>query len=143
MRNRKSRRAGGLQNVPVSAMIDIVFLLIIFFVVTIDIERDAADQMIVLPTVNTGTPIRIKKGEKLTVNIRGNGDMTIDGQIISLNYLKQAAQIISEKWGNNYSIIIRGDKSAEFRQTNKAIKIFGDIGFTNVSFCAEIKGKNI
>ena len=41
--------------VPVSSMIDIVFLLIIFFVVTIDIDREVADQEIV-PLRKNGEP---------------------------------------------------------------------------------------
>jgi biopolymer transport protein ExbD len=143
MISRKHRRGVGLLNVPVSAMIDIVFLLIIFFVVTIDIERDAADQEIELPLLNHGKPIRLKKADRLTINIRGNGDITLEGQVISVEYLEKVVRMIARKWGNTYSIVIRGDRKAEFGQTNKVIKVIGNIGFTNVSFCAELTKKQI
>lgn len=74
--------------VPVSSMIDIVFLLIIFFVVTIDIDRDIADQEIILPSVTHGVALRLKKSEKLTINLRCNGNITIDGNIISHEQLQ-------------------------------------------------------
>ena len=65
--------------VPVSSMIDIVFLLIIFFVVTIDIDREVADQEIVLPSVTHGTALKLRKSENLTINLRRSGNITIDG----------------------------------------------------------------
>ena len=105
--------------VPVSSMIDIVFLLIIFFVVTIDIDREVA--------------------ENLTINLRRSGNITIDGNIISREQLQALLSSVAEKWGTRHSIVIRGDREVTFRETDKIIKILAGKGFTDVSFHAELK----
>ena len=139
MNRREQRKNEASISAPVSSMIDIVFLLIIFFVVTIDIERDAADQEIKLPAIHDGKPLRIKRKEQLTVNVRKNGILTLNGQIINHEYFDTVIKAISQKWGTSYSIIIRADREVDFSETNKIVKALGKVGFSNVSFCAELK----
>lgn len=144
MNRREQRKNSAAISAPVSSMIDIVFLLIIFFVVTIDIERDAADQEIKLPFIQGGKPLRIKRKEQLTVNVRKDGTLTLNGQIINHEYFDKVIKTISQKWGTSYSIIIRADREVDFVKTNTIVKALGKVGFSNVSFCAELTkaGKN-
>ncbi len=127
--------------VPVSSMIDIVFLLIIFFVVTIDLDRDVQDLEIVLPKVKSGEVLKIKKAENLTINLRKNGEITIDGFQITEDQLKQIADSVLDKWGTSHSIIVRGDQDVTFKESNKVIKLLGERGFANVSFNAELSSE--
>lgn len=139
MKRREQRKNSAAIGAPVSSMIDIVFLLIIFFVVTIDIERDAADQEIKLPSLYDGKPLRIKRAEQLTVNVREDGTLTLNGQIINHEYFDNVIDAIAQKWGTSYPVIIRADREVDFAETNKIIKALGKTGFSNVSFCAELK----
>ncbi len=138
MLRRNKQKTISQAGVPVSSMIDIVFLLIIFFVVTIDLDREAADQEITLPTVQGGEPLHVKKTDQLTVNVRQNGNLTINGQVITKAYFEELASAVASRWGTNHLIIIRADKDVEFKQTNDVMKILGKLGLANVSFSAEL-----
>lgn len=139
MKCRNRKQYADESAVPVSSMIDIVFLLIIFFVVTIDIDREVADQEITLPSVAHGIPLKVKKSENLTINLRKNGNITIDGTIISLEQLQILMKSVAEKWGSRHSIVIRGDNDVTFHETNKIICLLAEYAFGNVSFQAELK----
>jgi len=138
---RKKRTDDLLKLAFVAPMADIGFLLIIFFIVTSDLERDATDEQIILPTVRHDKPIRLKRADQLTINVRKNGDMTVSGEPITREDLALLVGEIQKKWGTAYAVIIRGDRETEFSQTNQIVKILGKSGFTNVSFCVEIAGK--
>jgi len=142
MKARKNIRNMEDSGVPVSSMIDIVFLLIIFFVVTIDIDRETSDLEIFLPIVASGTPLRLKKSENLIINIRKNGNLTVDGNLITEKQLASLIEMIAKKWGRKHSIVIRGDQELLFKDTSKVIKLLGNKGFSNVSFNAELSPPN-
>jgi len=60
MAKKKKRAQLAEASVPISAMIDIVFLLIIFFVVTASIDKEVEDEMITLSNAPHGKPV-VKK----------------------------------------------------------------------------------
>lgn len=125
-----------------ASMIDIVFLLIIFFVVTIDLDHEVQDQEIVLPKVKSGETIKLKKAESLTINLRKGGDITIDGVQVSEQELRKITDLVLNRWGSRHAIVVRGDSDVAFKETNKIIKLLGERNFSNVSFNAELTGKH-
>jgi len=125
----------------VAPMADIGFLLIIFFIVTSDLERDAADEQILLPSITNGKPIRLKKAEQLTINIRKTGEITVSGAVVTPETLNSLLDTVSQQWGSAHAVVIRGDRDTEFSETGKVIKMLNKSGFSNISFCVEITGK--
>ena len=61
---------------PIMSMIDVVFLLIIFFVVTSAIEKEAVDETIKLAKSYHVPPPTGKDPRQVTVNVRRNDDDT-------------------------------------------------------------------
>ena len=54
-----SKRSDCVSSASLSSMIDIIFLLIIFFVITASFDREQIDTKITLPQVNSGIAIKL------------------------------------------------------------------------------------
>ena len=55
---------------PITQMIDIVFLLIIFFVVTASVDKDLVDDTIQMALARNTKPEEVLKANTLTINVR-------------------------------------------------------------------------
>jgi len=69
-------------SIPLAPMIDVVFLLLIFFIVNWKFSRDEIDLEVKVPPAHQGDKNQRPLGE-IIVNVRQNGIITIDGQSYS------------------------------------------------------------
>ena len=70
-------------SVPISSMIDIVFLLIIFFIVTATLDKDLQDESVLLADAPNGRPVVKQDPRTITVNLRMDGSMTVGGRAMT------------------------------------------------------------
>jgi len=137
-RERKEEQAA----VPISAMIDIVFLLIIFFVVTASIDKDIEDESIVLSAAPHGKPLTKKDPRSLTINVRKDGSINIAQIPMSESQLKAQLNSAASKWGLDTPVIIRGHKDTQHYYIKKVMKAVTDTRLYKVKFNAEITAKD-
>lgn len=72
-----SKESGELINI--SSMIDVMFILIIFFLVTTTFKEEEIDHLVNLPTDKRNQSLTQSKGNLLTLNIRENGSYLVMG----------------------------------------------------------------
>ena len=131
--------------VPLSSLIDIVFLLIIFFVVTSNMDREKIDRDIVLAESNYIPRTKAEGTEqKVTVNIRY--DKTLDRSYYSINgvsmdilEVESTLRRTKAEFGNTIPVIFRADGETPYREIHKINQVIGRIGLYRVTHTSEDK----
>lgn len=113
-------------------MIDIVFLLIIFFMTVSQITR-TVDFPLPLPRVTVGDQDSITS--TITINLDREGTIIIGGQESSLTNTLTAIENQLKKSDNNpnrVKIQIRCDRNCECRHVTQLFENLSKLGFTNI-----------
>ena len=116
----------------VTPMIDIVFLLIIFFMTVSQITK-TADHPLPLPRVNDGDTTA--QTASITINLDRQGAIIIGGQILTLEETISSIQKKLTKSGNDpaqIKIQIRCDRNCPSRHVTELFEKLASLGFTNV-----------
>lgn len=130
--------------VPLSSLIDIVFLLIIFFVVTSDMQKDVIDRQLKLaksynvPPLTDGPP-----PEAVTINLRKAGanddgvKFIVAGRQFSERQIEALLQDAVRRSGDSVPVILRADGEVKYRHIQRINAIVGKVGLYRVSHAAE------
>ncbi len=113
-------------------MIDIVFLLIIFFMTVSQITR-TVDFPLPLPRVTEGDADVVTSS--VTINLDKNGTIIIGSKQLSLTHTLAAISAKLEKSNNDpqrVKIQIRCDRNCESRHVSELLTRLAELGFTNV-----------
>ena len=113
-------------------MINIVFLLIIFFMTVSQITR-TVDIPLPLPRVTEGDSKT--QNASITINLDVEGTLIIGGRKLSMVNTLAAIEQKLEKSGNNPSrvkIQIRVDRNCECGHVTELLENLANLGFTNV-----------
>ncbi len=113
-------------------MIDIVFLLIIFFMTVSQITR-TVDIPLPLPKVTEGD-IETRTST-ITINLNEEGTILIAGQPLSLQNALTAIETKLTKSGNDHKkvkIQLRCHRKCECRHVSELLESLANIGFLNV-----------
>jgi biopolymer transport protein ExbD len=94
----------GMQLAP---MIDIVFLLLIFFIVTWQFSRSETELNVSVPTAEEGAVLDRPKGE-IIINILADGVIRVEGNTVDLPQLQDKLAAIARQF-ENQPVRIRGD----------------------------------
>ena len=118
-------------NLPLTPLIDVVFLLIIFFLVATTFYKVEKDINIKLPKATEGAD-RAENLTNLVVNVREGGLLVVNGRITTLPALQTMLFDFAKK-GPNRSVIIRGDKKAFHKDVVRVMNACVKAKITNVA----------
>jgi biopolymer transport protein ExbD len=107
----KSNRKYGFNMTP---MIDVVFLLIIFFLVSSHLARQESQMELKLPLASSGQDDIDQSTPRLTINVKADGSLWLAGRPIAKNLLQQRFVEARAKEGENIEVRIRGSRSAPY-----------------------------
>jgi biopolymer transport protein ExbD len=128
---RKDAQEKEFFRLDLAPMINIVFLLLIFFLLTSTAikQGDAID----LPNAAFS---KINEGENIVVSVSADHKLQLDRQEISKNHLKDS---LSEKLKDreNKVVVIEGDKKIEFALFGEIIDMAKQAGATNFILATE------
>lgn len=127
----------GFQLAP---MIDIVFLLLIFFIVTWQFSRSEMDLKVSVPTSTEGNDPR-RNYHEIIINVRENGEMVVDGRIFTEEELHRKLTVIRDV-DPNQPVRLRGDGIASWQTMVEVIDIIDRAGIWNISFATQRPGRN-
>jgi biopolymer transport protein ExbD len=126
---------------PIASLIDVVFLLIIFFVVTASVEKDIVDESIRLAQAKHMAPVEKKDSRTITINIDAKGNPNIALQPMSPRALQNILTTTRQQAGNSVPIVLRSDGDTVYRDVSKVMDTVGKSGLYRVSIAAEASGK--
>lgn len=107
----KPNRKYGFNMTP---MIDVVFLLIIFFLVSSHLARQESQMELELPTASSGQDDLDQETPRLTINVKKDGTLWLAGRPIAKNQLKNKFEEARQKNGENIEVRIRGSRSVPY-----------------------------
>ena len=115
-------------NIDMTPMLDIVFILLIFFIVTTSFVKESG--------VKVNRPSAIKSSSKKSANIivaiKSNGDIWVDKQEVELSNLTPKIERLFAN-SSQSSVIIQADKKALTDITVKVIDKIRLAGIYNIS----------
>lgn len=123
-------------DIPISSMIDIVFLLIIFFVVTASMDKEIEDESIVLTNAPHGKPIKKKDPRSVTINVRRDGTLNVSGRIVNMATISTILSNAAAQYGTDIPIIIRGDRQTVHGYVKKVLEAVTATSLYKVKFQA-------
>lgn len=108
------RKGTSLDQLPLTPMIDMVFNLLIFFLVASKFAEAERELDVLLPDASEAQPITSRPRE-MFVNVDAQGRYFVTGKMVSI---KELDPILRSAWVNNpgrVSVIIRADKRCRWQ----------------------------
>ncbi len=115
-------------------MIDVVFQLIIFFLVASHLVKQEAHLPLPLPTAGTGNQPAEESGPRVTLNIFENGGLLLAGQGVSLEELPQRLAKQQQLEQGNLEVRIRADRRVPYALVSPVLTACARAGVWNVTF---------
>ncbi|MGJ8643369.1 MAG: ExbD/TolR family protein [Luteolibacter sp.] len=130
-----SNRQPEAASMQLAPMIDIVFLLLIFFIVTWQFTRSETELSVSVPTAQEGAEPERQKGE-IVINILEDETIRIEGTTVDLNQLYEKLASIAAQF-ENQPVRIRGDGGVVYQRLVEVIDTCQKAGIWNISFATQ------
>ncbi|MCB9921916.1 MAG: biopolymer transporter ExbD [Planctomycetaceae bacterium] len=114
-------------------MIDVVFLLIIFFLVSSHLAKQEAQMELPLPVADSGEEPNDEL-RRVTLNVTSDGTMLLAGRRIDRDELKQRLKEARNEHGDDVEIRIRGDRSVPYSSVSPIMLSCARAGIWKVTF---------
>ncbi len=129
-------------SINLTPMIDCIFLLIIFFLVTASIVPLEQDLSIELPVHSRRLQVKKPPAPPIVVNVRllprGRAEYRVDNETMSLAAL--AVNLSRARIHNrDCAVVIRGDRNVRWEHVAAVMSRCAQAGITNVSATVEIR----
>ncbi len=100
-------------------LLDVMFLLLIFFLVSTTFTKDEVDLNLVLPEARSGAPA--ESGNLLVINVAQDGAITVDGRpVATMEALRQKLRAAASR-NRDQQVLIRGDTRVQFGLVAQAL----------------------
>jgi len=116
-------------------MIDIVFLLLIFFIVTWQFTRSETELSVSVPTAQEGAEPERQRGE-IVINILSDDSIRVEGTTVNLEQLLDKLASIASQF-ENQPVRIRGDGAVAYQRIVEVIDTCQKAGIWNISFATQ------
>jgi biopolymer transport protein ExbD len=132
MRTPSHGRTGEL-GFNMTPMIDVVFLLIIFFLVSSHLAQREAQMQLPLPEAESGVNLAPTVPRRLTLNVLADGSLLLAGRRITLTELPQRLAEVRAATGPELEVRIRGDRHVPYQHISPLLLACTRAGIGNVS----------
>jgi len=116
----KIDKGSALDNISLTPLIDIVFLLLIFFLVATEFAKEEREIPVQLPEASEALPMT-QSPREVVINIKSDGEFYVSGKIVKLPDLEK---MLEQAYNNNpgtVSAIIRSDELVPIKVVVAAI----------------------
>lgn len=132
--NFRTARASEHHGMNLVPLIDVLLILLIFFIITFSMAQRENDLNISVPAADSGAPKDRQVGE-IVVNIAKDGLVRVNTQTLNEEQLfKRFQDIYSVK--KNQAIIIRADEESVYKNMFRVLDLCYKAGLYHVSFAA-------
>lgn len=124
--------------INLTPMIDMVFLLLIFFLASTTFAVEQVEMGLTLPEARNGKAG--KDAHLLVINVTRDGALHVDGRVVTLEALHQKLKSAAQR-NKDQEVLIRGDTSAQFGVVAKAFDACLGASLRKVSIAAQPDGE--
>lgn len=117
----KATKAESGVSIELTPMIDMVFLLLIFFLVATTFHQDEREMQIALPIASSAAPLSVMLQE-LIVNVDRDGTMIVSGQAVEPDDLR-AIVADAVKVNPEQKVTVRGDRNTAYSNIVRVLDI--------------------
>ena len=125
------RREVGFNMTP---MIDVVFLLIIFFLVSSHLAKRESQLELPLPSAISGEKRTATEGPRVTVNVLPDGKIILAGRSVLGEQLVSLFQRAIQSDGRDVEVVVRTDRHVAFQYVEPIMLSCVRAGIWNVTF---------
>lgn len=115
-------------------MIDVVFLLIIFFLVSSHLARQETTIELPLPVASSGDDDLDQTTPRVTINLKTDGTLLVAGQPIATADLASMLNEVRKREGEAVEVRIRGSRQAPYSNVEPIMLACTDAKIWNVTF---------
>ena len=127
----KSVRRYGFNMTP---MIDVVFLLIIFFLVSSHLAKQESQLDLKLPVAQSGDDDLQQDIPRVTVNVKSDGSLWMTGRPIARQQLLERLENAKSREQGNLEVRIRGSRAAPYSAVEPIMIACTQAGIWNVTY---------
>lgn len=127
----RPHRKSGFNMTP---MIDVVFLLIIFFLVSSHLAKQETQIEMALPTASSADDDDSMELPRLTINVQSDGSYSLAGRPITMERLPEQFVAIRKKEGDQIEVRIRGSRQAPYSAVEPIMVACTRAGIWNVTY---------
>ena len=123
----KLKRIGASSSLTLTPLIDVVFLMLIFFLVTTRFVEEEQELDLELPSASEALPLTSEPLEMI-INIDREGRFFIDGKFRQLEEVESILQQAAVNNPLSQTVIIRADKQADCQHFITAVNLCKKVG---------------
>lgn len=117
-----------------TSMIDVIFLLIVFFVMSSRMIQDEVAMEMDLPRETSGEMIEEDDTEKIVINVESENAIYIGAKQVSYDDIKERLRREKTRSARPKSVRIRANRDAPYSAIEPLLVICAQTGFGDVSF---------
>ena len=110
-----------LPGFQITPMLDVVFLLLCFFVTTSVFSRRESEISVKLPTAETGSLPESLPGE-VVFNVDREGVVRVNGRTLSDEAISDMCRTLAKVWPGN-PVVVRGDRDARYADVIRVVDL--------------------
>lgn len=136
MRRHRNYNSGSAESeINLTPMLDVVFIMLIFFVVTTSFVKEAGVE-VNRPSANTA---KQQEAANILIAIRPNGEIWIDGRAVDLRAVRANVERLRAEFPES-DVVIQGDRQAQVGILVRVMDQVRMAGITNVAIAADDGG---
>jgi biopolymer transport protein ExbD len=140
MRLTRQRQRSDVFEVVVTSMLDINFLLIMFFMMTAQFQKETRAEL-QLPQERGEQKAEVDEAG-LVINITHRGDIVVSHQTLSLEELRQRVQAEIDRQSAGSServkLMVRCDRQAQTEEFNRIVTMLRELGVGTIRIATEM-----
>ena len=124
----------GEAGINMTPMIDVVFQLIIFFLVSSHLAKQEVNLKLPLPEAASGETETDPNAPRLTVNVLGDGSLLLAGRTIPAQEVRQRLRDRLDELGPDVEVRIRSHRDVPYESVEPLLVACAKAGVWNVTF---------
>ena len=122
-------------------MIDVVFLLIIFFLVSSHLARQETQMELDLPIAESGKEDTDQTTPRLTINVKPDGTMWLAGRTVTREQLVERLRDARSNKGDDLQVRVRGSRSTAYANVEPIMLACTRAGVWNVDYAVYVEDR--
>lgn len=118
--------------IAIAPMVDVVFLLLIFFLVTWNFARHETELDVKVPTAREGKETRRTVGEVI-LNVKRDGTIVMNRRVMTADELRDALTRIAGLYPDQ-AVVLRGDQNVNYSHVVDVLDVCRSANIWNVAF---------